>query len=211
MENKIQKEVAIAKVKKSLEELDDRIAEAPGLFGKGIISIDEITVLINKISNDVPSEFDEAIKIIKDKNEILDRANAMGQGIVEQANAQAEKIIAAAQAESERLVSDTYVFKKAEEKASQMIDEAQRTSFKAIEYANEYTTNIFNQMLGAVDYFQKEIDDKRAEIFNKLQTEQREYQFGSENSYYNQEQFNNYQNNNEEIYSDDSLEEEYSD
>lgn len=118
-------------IEKLVQELEDVIEEAkPPLVGGGqkkIIETDEVFELLEEMREVFPQEFQEARRILKERDELLAHAQA-----------QAESIISDAQQQAMILAGDQEVVRLAQQRADEIQSQAQQyerdTRYNAEEY-----------------------------------------------------------------------------
>ncbi|MCD6361845.1 MAG: hypothetical protein J7M38_13395 [Armatimonadetes bacterium] len=86
----------------------------PGFIGKTVINAADLFELTSKMRSSLPQEMTEATQLARDRDRII-----------EEAQAQRAKIIEAAREQAQLMVSNDELVKQAEAKAKSIIDEAQ--------------------------------------------------------------------------------------
>lgn len=174
--SRLKENVVVSKINNYIDDLDDRLNETMSVAGFGFfVKMDDLFQILIKIKKELPSEINEAERILADKENIKAQANQAAQDIVDSAERRANSIIEAAEREAERLVSETYVMKKANEEANNVIMDAQSQAKSAISYANNYVSGAFDSILKGIEYLQSDTEKAKDQVINKLSAEEGRY------------------------------------
>jgi len=92
-----------------------------------ILNRGEVLALLDEMRAELPEEFDEAERILRER-----------EGVLDQARAEAEEIIAAAHEERMRLVSQTEVYAQAQREAGRMRGEAREEAARMQDDTDAY-------------------------------------------------------------------------
>ncbi|MGI6038488.1 MAG: DUF1068 domain-containing protein [Limnochordia bacterium] len=120
-----------------LDRLEELAATAPVIpfSGKGLVDMEELADLVDKIRSAIPEEIRLAEEIAQERERVIQQAQLEGKRIVEQAQEYAAK-----------LVHNNEIIKKAREEAAQVVEEgrkkAQEMELGAREYADEVLSNL---------------------------------------------------------------------
>ena len=96
-----------------IERLEEILTKSPRLAGRSLIMVDEAFELLEKIRIALPAEIQEAEKIIRMKEEII-----------QQAREEADKLITRSTTEAKRVLSEHHLTKLAEEECKALKAEA---------------------------------------------------------------------------------------
>lgn len=121
-------------VKETLDVIDEMIDSALALplsGGKCMINADKLRQLIEDIRISLPREFEEANRIVQDRQRILDDARR-----------RADTEIKKAEEASRRLVEEQEIYKKAKAAGAMILSQAQTQSKDLRIAANEFAENI---------------------------------------------------------------------
>lgn len=200
--NSAQKGVVVSKINRLLEDLEEKITDAPGVLGFGIMKTDALIVLLNKVKVELPEEIDAANQIVQKKDALIADTEQKMQEMIDSAERRANDIVEAAQREADRLVGETYVMKKANQEANAAILDANSTAKNAIEYANNYVAGAFDSILKGIDFLQEDTMKKKDSVLSQMANEEGRYSVALSNSYENTKA-NNSSKNNSSRYDDD--------
>ena len=143
-------------VDKYLDEIDDVLEEAwslPLSGGKRMVDIDRIRNLIDEIRLHLPEEIKDAKAVVSDREEILNDARA-----------QAEDIIKKAEERARVLVSEEEIYKSAQTKAAEILNETRQKSKAAERAALDFTESVLSKSDAAVLAAYNEIKNTKATL-----------------------------------------------
>lgn len=121
-------------VRETLELMDEMLDSALALplsGGKCMINADKLRQLIDDIRVNLPREFEEADRIVQDRQRIIDEAKR-----------EADTKIKIAEERARRLVDEAEITRRVKEKASDVISLTQTQSKELKIAANEFAENI---------------------------------------------------------------------
>lgn len=164
--------VNMAAINELLDNLEDYIESAKSLPFSSKISVEKETILdiISEMRLNLPNEIRQAQRIISDYDKII-----------KEANDKAKNIIINSEKQCERLVNDHEVYKKALEKANELLEEAKENArdarSNAMRYADEMlakTETILKEAMIAFDKETRNIDDHFSNLINVLYKNRKE-------------------------------------
>lgn len=121
-------------IKETLELMDEMLDSALALplsGGKCMVNADKLRQLVSDIRMNLPKEFEEANRIVQDRQRIIDEAKR-----------EADTKIKIAEERARRLVDEAEITKRVKEKASDVISLTQTQSKELKIAANEFAENI---------------------------------------------------------------------
>lgn len=125
------------KVEDILDQIDEEISNAstlPFSGGKIIIDAELLGNLIEDVRINLPQQLKQARNIVADRNAILDKAKR-----------EAEQLMNKVQDQIRALVAQDVIVKNAQEKANEILIEAQKKSKEMRQAANEYVDDLMKR------------------------------------------------------------------
>ena len=107
-------------VNELLDTIEDTLAESANMplsGGKRIVDVDQIQEYLDEIRANLPGELRQAQAIVNDRGQIVDSANAQAKAIIRQAEERARV-----------LVSESEIVKSAQQRAAEIMAQAQAES-----------------------------------------------------------------------------------
>lgn len=145
-------------IKEILELMDEMLDSALALplsGGKCMINADKFRQLIADISVSLPKEFEEANRIVQDRQRIIDEAKR-----------EAATKVKMAEERARRLVDEAEITRKIKEKASDVISLTQAQTKELKIAANEFSENILKTTEQGLVESLKQIRNARAALKN---------------------------------------------
>lgn len=148
-----------------LDRLEDVLEEGKATFLSSKISIDRDEVLdyIKDIRLKLPTELQQSVWIVEERNKILAEAQNEGQLILQEAQDTLQKMI-----------DQHEITKYAEERAQYILDAARKDArsvhLGSIEYADETMKQVEQRLKGTLDVIHKEVQDFEAYVTDVLRT-----------------------------------------
>ncbi len=120
-----------------LDELERMVDDAGHIpfTGRVVLNSDKVYELLDRVRNSLPEATQQAQRVIRDRDRIL-----------AQAREEAEAIVKEAQTYAEKLTRESAIVQRAEEEASRIIDEANRTGREIRMGAREYADEILEKL-----------------------------------------------------------------
>ena len=126
--------VSIESMLEALEELLEEGVGVPLSGGKRFVDVEQARDIIDDIRINMPQEILQAKAIVKDKSQIMAKANK-----------EAEEIVRRAEERARHLVDQQEIVFKATEKAKEITQTAQTQAAQLKATVNEYCSNVLNQ------------------------------------------------------------------
>lgn len=148
-----------------LDRLEDVLEEGRASFLSSKISIDRDEVLdyIKDIRLKLPTELQQSVWIVEERNKILAEAQSEGQLILQEAQDTLQKMI-----------DQHEITKYAEERAQYILDGARKDArsvhLGSIEYADETMKQVEQRLKVTLDVIHKEVQDFEAYVTDVLRT-----------------------------------------
>lgn len=168
----------MAAINELLDNLEDYLENAKSFPFSSKISVEKEVLLdiIAEMRLSLPNEIRQAQRIISDYDKIIKEANDKAMSIIHSSEKQCEK-----------MANDHEVYKKALEKANEVLDEAKQSArdvrLNAISYADEIlskTETVLKEAMIAFDKENRNIDDHFSNLINLLYRNRKELK-GEEN------------------------------
>lgn len=115
----------------TIEDALEESANMPLSGGKRIVDVDQIRDYLDEVRANLPGELRQAQAIVNDRAQIVDSANAQAQAIVHKAEERARI-----------LVSESEIVKNAQQRASEIMAQAQAESRTLRQTTADYCDNI---------------------------------------------------------------------
>lgn len=119
----------------AMDELLDKSMQVPFSGKKGLVDVEALRELIEEVRLNLPAEINEARKLVNDRKIIVNDAKA-----------QADKIISKAEERAARLVSQQEITRQANEKANEIIHNAQVKYNDLCVSTNEYVDSMLTRV-----------------------------------------------------------------
>ena len=142
-----------------MDRLEDLIQSAPMIpfSGKGLVDVEEVMGLLEKIRAAIPDEIRQAEAISGERDRFL-----------EESRAQAERIILQAEEYAARLVADSEIVKKSQEEGRRIFQEARRKSRELEQNAQKYASDILANLQKALERTLQVVERGRREVDDSL-------------------------------------------
>ncbi len=135
-----------------MEELIDNSGRVP-LSGKIIVPEDDIYDLIDALKESLPREIEEALRIVREREAVLDDARK-----------QAEDILRDASSYVDKLASESNVVKRAEEQAEQYMADARKVAQEINSGTREYADDLLKNVQGLLEQSLTDVKRSRQEL-----------------------------------------------
>jgi cell division septum initiation protein DivIVA len=143
------------------------LEESPKLLGNRLVNEDEVRGYLAQLRQAVPEEIEQARRIMRERDAVIDRARQ-----------EAEGIIAKARDEGERMVSSHQFVVDAQRQARVIVQEARQEAEGLRSDANEYVFDTLSQLqaeltrqLRVVENGLHRLETEREEILSKSEDE----------------------------------------
>lgn len=125
-----------------LDELENMLLESGRVpfTNKRIVEEDDVARLLDELREALPGQIEEANRIIKDRQRILDEAHREAQSIVDQAKSYTAK-----------LTDESVITKQAQEQANEILLQAQKRARDLQNDAVAYADNVFKHLEGHME------------------------------------------------------------
>lgn len=135
-----------------LEDLVETASQVP-LTGKIMIDREDIIEIISDLRNEVPQEVEEASKVNKNR-----------ESIIEDAKAEAEKMVGMARAKAEEYINEDDLVIKANERAEEILSKANEESLQIREGARDYADELLENTQVNLSEIIKMLNENRREL-----------------------------------------------
>lgn len=135
-----------------MEELVDNSGRVP-LSGKIIVPEDDIYDLIDALKESLPREIEEALRIVREREAVLDDARK-----------QAEDILRDASSYVDKLASESNVVRRAEEQAEQYMADARKVAQEINSGTREYADDLLKNVQGLLEQSLTDVKRSRQEL-----------------------------------------------
>lgn len=135
-----------------LEDLVETASQVP-LTGKIMIDREDILEIISDLRNEVPQEVEEASKVNKNR-----------ESIIEDAKAEAEKMVGMARAKAEEYINEDDLVIKANERAEEILSKANEESLQIREGARDYADELLENTQVNLSEIIKMLNENRREL-----------------------------------------------
>ncbi len=119
----------------AMEEILDKAMQVPFSQKKGMVDVNALRDLIEDVRMSLPAEFNQARNLVNDRKMILSEAKQ-----------EADRIIQRAEEQAKRLVSQQEITKQANEKATQILTNAQTKYTELCNSTNEYVDSMLTRV-----------------------------------------------------------------
>ncbi|MBR6412981.1 MAG: hypothetical protein IKS21_00030 [Oscillospiraceae bacterium] len=160
-------EHGIEEVISTLYEMVQDARSVPLSSEKCVVERDRVLDLLDEISNQLPGELKQAKTIVESRGEVINNAKR-----------EAENILKQAQAQARQMISDSEIYRQAQEEANAMLQAAKQESGETVQAAqdkirelkvvtNSYVDDALRQTEQAISEALNEVRESRAK-FNAL-------------------------------------------
>ncbi len=119
----------------AMEEILDKAMQVPFSQKKGMVDVNALRDLIEDVRMSLPAEFNQARNLVNDRKMILSEAKQ-----------EADRIIQRAEEQAKRLVSQQEITRQANEKATQILTNAQTKYTELCNSTNEYVDSMLTRV-----------------------------------------------------------------
>ena len=135
-----------------LEELIETASQVP-LTGKVMVDRADVLGILSDLRNEVPNQIEEASKITKKRD-----------SIIEDAKAESEKMIEYARAKSEEYINEDELVIKANQRADEILSNANAESLQIREGARDYADELLENTQVNLSEIIKMLNENRQEL-----------------------------------------------
>ena len=136
-----------------LDELLDRSWSLPLTGGRCVVDAEKVRELIDDIRLNLPTEIKQAKAIVADRGEIITSARR-----------EADNLVRKAEERARGLVANEVVVKQAEEKAREILSQAQQNSRQMKQAAQEFADNLLKETEDTLMKATQEVKSTRAAL-----------------------------------------------
>ena len=133
------------------------------MSAKTMIDEDEFLDIVDQMRIAFPEEIKQAKKIVQDRDRII-----------AQAQEEAKHIVETAKEDAARLTNEHAVVKSAQQQAAQIEQRAQAEVASRKKGADEYATQVLNDLHARLEQFAQQIAQMQAQVYNGLNVLQQE-------------------------------------
>ena len=149
-------EHGIEEVISTLYEMVQDARGVPLSSEKCVVERDKVLDLLDEISNQLPGELKRAKTIVESRGEVINNAKR-----------EAENILKQAQAQARQMISDSEIYRQAQQEANTMVQTAQEKIRELKNVTNNYVDDALRQTEQAIAEALNEVKESRAK-FNAL-------------------------------------------
>ena len=164
----LQKNATIGKANKYLDDLSEQVSDSFNLFGFSLIKLDQLNILIQQIKSCIPEEIENALRILDERDKILEEARKNAEEIHEKAVAQAEKIINEANEEKDQILSEHNILLEANARAEELIENAKEEANNTMNYAYNYVNGAFDTFINGFEELQNQTSTAKKQLVSML-------------------------------------------
>lgn len=155
-------------VYKLLNNVEDLMAKSTNLFFGHLIKLDALDILIKKIRTNLPSELEEARRVLDRQESILLDAEHKAADMVAAAEQRAADVVRYAEEHAERMVEESAITLKAQQRAEIIVSDAEAHVRETVRNVNNYTLNVFESLEENFAQFSDHVTNTKDAIVSNL-------------------------------------------
>jgi|GEM_PF-481971 len=139
-------------VRNTLDKIESLVAGAPHLplTNKTVISEEELVRLVEELRKDLPQELEHASEVMKERDNILQNAQAEASNIIRQAQLQVEQMLDENDIVVKAREKSRMVLSQAQQQEAEIMERTRQNSKQLQEDADRYANQVFDQLIAHV-------------------------------------------------------------